>query len=118
MLKLRAFIVACGLTLVSIASQSWPQEPPPSVIVIDDVTLIDVDNSRAIEHQSITINRERIERIDGAAKAQIPEGATVIPGKGLFLIPGLFDAHVHFSAGTDTFGPMLLANGVTAVRDT
>ena len=118
MLKLRALVAACGSALVSIALQASSQEPSPAVIVIDDVTLIDVENGRAIEHQSITIAGERIERIDEAAKAQIPEGATVIPGKGLFLIPGLFDAHVHFTASAETFGPMLLANGVTAVRDT
>ena len=39
-------------------------------------------------------------------------------GVPLDLIPGLFDAHVHISASPETFGPMLLANGVTCVRDT
>ncbi len=118
MLTLRTAIAGCALVLVSICSLASVQEPPPDVIVIDDVTLIDVENGRAIEHQTITIAGERIDRIDESAKVQIPAGAIVIAGKGLFLIPGLFDAHVHFSAGTETFGPMLLANGVTAVRDT
>ncbi len=33
-------------------------------------------------------------------------------------MPGLFDAHVHLLAGTGAYGPMLVANGVTCVRDT
>ena len=119
MLSPRVALAACGLTLAAIVSPAIAQAPqPPEVIVIDDVTLIDVENSRAIEHQTITIVGERIERIDEAARAQIPDGAKIIAGKGLYLIPGLFDAHVHFTPSPETFGPMLLANGVTAVRDT
>ena len=33
-------------------------------------------------------------------------------------MPGLFDAHVHLVASPESFSPLLLANGVTCVRDT
>jgi imidazolonepropionase-like amidohydrolase len=88
------------------------------IIVIEDITLIDVVNSRALPHQTITITGERIKRIDPADKAKIADGAQVIAGNGLFALPGLFDAHVHFTPSPETFGPMMLANGVTAMRDT
>ena len=47
--------------------------------------------------------------------------ARVIDGEGLYLIPGLWDAHVHY-AFDDTMRPamnaLFLAHGVTSVRDT
>lgn len=118
--SLRALFAACGFAFAAVlASAAFAQSPPAgTIIVIDDVTLIDVENSRAIPHQTVTIAGERIERIDESTKAQIPEGAKIIAGKGLYLIPGLFDAHVHLTPSVETFAPMLLANGVTAVRDT
>jgi imidazolonepropionase-like amidohydrolase len=57
--------------------------------------------------------------------SKTPRGAKVIDGRGKFLIPGLWDMHVHIfnnshQAGTDnhkTYFPLLIANGVTGVRD-
>ncbi len=105
---------------ISMPTPARPQAPGDrsEVMVLDDVTIIDVENGRAIPHQSVRIAGERIEHIDDAAKAEIPEGAKIIPGKGPYLAPGFFDAHVHMSIRPETFGPLLLANGVTAVRDT
>src|SRR5262245_38779522 len=47
----------------------------------------------------------------------IPERARVIDGTGLFVIPGLWDMHVHLSLASESALPALLANGVTTVRD-
>ena len=53
----------------------------------------------------------------------VPGGAKVLDGAGKFLIPGLADMHVHLTgAGEPTgsrefFLPLLVANGVTTVRD-
>jgi len=49
---------------------------------------------------------------------RVPKGATVIDGTGKFLIPGLWDMHVHLEiSGKEASFPMYLANGVTGVRD-
>ncbi len=49
----------------------------------------------------------------------IPKNAQVINGKGKFLIPGLWDMHVHtlLKALPASYFPMFIANGVTGVRD-
>ena len=51
-----------------------------------------------------------------------PENLTIIDGTGKFLIPGLWDAHVHltYTPGLDheTFFPLSIAHGVTSIRDT
>ncbi|HLJ75658.1 MAG TPA: amidohydrolase family protein, partial [Thermoanaerobaculia bacterium] len=46
-----------------------------------------------------------------------PADAEVIDGRGKFLIPGLWDMHVHLSWSTSSALPVLIANGVTTVRD-
>jgi len=58
-----------------------------------------------------------------SSSVTVPGGAKVLDGAGKFLIPGLADMHVHLTgAGEPTgsrefFLPLLVANGVTTVRD-
>ncbi|HEV7838089.1 MAG TPA: amidohydrolase family protein [Gemmatimonadaceae bacterium] len=49
----------------------------------------------------------------------MPSDARVLDGRGKFLIPGLWDMHVHgfVYVFSDFVGPLLLANGVTGARD-
>ena len=47
--------------------------------------------------------------------AKIPANAQVIDGTGKTLVPGLWDNHQHY--GDDSTGPLLLASGITSVRD-
>ncbi|MEM6683080.1 MAG: amidohydrolase family protein [Pseudomonadota bacterium] len=76
------------------------------------------------------LRRNRTVALRGAEIAQITTGDaaerftahTVIDGTGKYLIPGLWDAHVHLSyaPGIDhhVFFPLALAHGVTSLRDT
>jgi hypothetical protein len=65
---------------------------------ITDVVLVSPEKLDRIGKGSVLIEDGRIvavERGDAAAK---PEGATVVPGNGQFLIPGLIDSHVHLAS--------------------
>lgn len=46
---------------------------------------------------------------------EVPAGATSLDGQGRFLMPGLWDMHVHLGGSAD--GLLHMANGVTTVRD-
>jgi imidazolonepropionase-like amidohydrolase len=46
-----------------------------------------------------------------------PAGTRIVDGTGKYLIPGLWDMHVHLSMAGREALPVLLAHGVTAVRD-
>lgn len=46
-----------------------------------------------------------------------PDGVRAIDGTGRVLIPGLWDMHVHLSKIGEGALPLLVANGVTGVRD-
>jgi len=80
------------------------------------VTVIDVEAGLTVPGQTVIIADDSIERIAPDGAISLPEAATIIDGSGLFLIPGLIDAHAHYFE-RETFGPLYLANGVTLVRD-
>ena len=47
-------------------------------------------------NSTVIISGKRIERIGPASSTKVPAGATLIDGKGKWVVPGLIDAHVHF----------------------
>jgi imidazolonepropionase-like amidohydrolase len=113
-------IVLCLL----LASFSVAQDKPArSPIVIVHVTVINPGTSSVLTDQAVVIIGDRITSVSSAAKFQPSKNARVIDGTGQYLIPGLWDMHVHsafgdwFPGGRDIILPLFIANGVTGVRD-
>jgi hypothetical protein len=65
----------------------------------------------------VVVSGERITAVGRAGTVRVPRGALVVEAAGKFLIPGLWDMHVHLSTATELALPALVANGVTGVRD-
>jgi imidazolonepropionase-like amidohydrolase len=82
---------------------------------VNHVTIIDVEEGRLLPDRTVLVEGERIEKIFNS-EIGTPEGLLQIDGSGLYLMPGLVDAHVHFF-DPPTFGPMMIAFGVTSIRD-
>jgi len=87
-----------------------------SIYTITNVTVIDVENGIAVPSQTVIIVNDRIDKIDEQGKVNIPKGAKIINGHGLYLTPGLVDAHVHY-LDASVFGRVMVTNGVLLVRD-
>jgi cytosine/adenosine deaminase-related metal-dependent hydrolase len=68
-----------------------------------DVTIVPMDRETTLPGQTVVVRGERIVSIGPTKNAPAPDDAVVINGAGLYLVPGLTDAHVHL-AGT-VFGP-------------
>jgi Amidohydrolase family len=86
--------------------------------LLKNVTLVDVETGTLAEGQSVLIAGNRIAEIGAAIST--PVGTPELDAEGAYLIPGLWDAHVHiFSSPTepDTALPLYLINGVTGIRD-
>ncbi len=66
---------------------------------------------------TVVIAGNRITRIAPARDVQLPPSINAIDASGKFLIPGLWDMHVHLGSATEAALPMLVAAGVTTVRD-
>ena len=65
---------------------------------ITDVTIISPENLDHIEKGSVLIENGRIVSVERKKLAKKAAGATVVSGKGQFLIPGLIDSHVHLAS--------------------
>jgi hypothetical protein len=89
-----------------------------STQAITHATVINpADGANEYRDTTIIIRGERIVAVEPSASVLIPSGAVVHDASGLFVIPGLWDAHVHLSqVGPDAL-PLLVANGITSVRD-
>jgi imidazolonepropionase-like amidohydrolase len=87
---------------------------PAGPVAFTDVRAF-VDGSRFAEAQTVVVDKGRIVAVGPAASTKPPAGSRLIDGKGKTLVPGLWDAHMHF--GDDSTGPMLLAQGITSARD-
>lgn len=83
---------------------------------ITNVTVIDVVAGKAVPAQTVLIDGTQIAAVVPAASFKPAKDATLIDGTGKFLIPGLFDAHVHY-IDPESFGPLMIANGVLFVRE-
>lgn len=88
-------------------------------IVIENITLIDAKNGTRT-NQTVSIENGVIQSI-GSAKLDM-EDSQIIDGEGKYLIPGLWDAHVHLTfipeIDHETHFKLYLKNGVTSIRDT
>ena len=88
------------------------------LVAITGVTAVDVEHGSSRPDVTVVIDGPRITAVGPASSARIPVGARIIDGRGKWLIPGLWDMHVHVAVPT---GQRLLglyvANGVTGVRD-
>jgi imidazolonepropionase-like amidohydrolase len=96
----------------------------PSVLIIHDVTVIDATGAPAQVHRTVVVRDGKIAEIvssEAGTDRKVP--GTHIDGRGRFLIPGLWDMHVHivfgdwFPRGKEVTLPLFIVNGVTGVRD-
>lgn len=85
--------------------------------VIDDVTLIDGTGKPAQPHMRVTVAGNRIVAVERVSGTALPPGALRIEGSGRYLIPGLWDMHVHLVDIDEPAIPILPYYGITAVRD-
>ncbi|HET7229749.1 MAG TPA: amidohydrolase family protein, partial [Longimicrobium sp.] len=69
--------------------------------------------------QTVVVRGSRIARVGPAARVAVPAGARVVDGRGKWVIPGMWDMHVHaaFPQFEGLFMPLLAANGVTGARE-
>ncbi|HLJ15121.1 MAG TPA: amidohydrolase family protein [Bryobacteraceae bacterium] len=86
------------------------------LVAVRNVTVIDVAGSRTLPERTLIIQGERIASIGPARSTPIPQNAQVVNGQGKYLIPGLWDMHVHLWHEENQL-PVYVAFGVTGVRD-
>ena len=119
---LRILFICLALTsALPIRSQNWSLE---DTVVITDVNIVDVRTGAVLPEQTVVIDKGRILAVGSRKQTRYPRNApVVINGKGFYLVPGLWDMHVHlvfgdwFPRAQEISLPLFVANGVTGVRD-
>lgn len=117
----RLFLIVAVFTS-TVAAQNSPGDKahaPSSPIYITHVTVIDTVAGTELPDRIVVISGDRILGVTASNRAKLPPEAQVLEGKGKYLIPGLWDMHVHalFPERIGSMFPMLVANGVLGIRD-
>ena len=108
---------------------AWAAVARPAVaqstsgVAFVNATVVDVERGVLVPNQTVVTNDGRIE-IVGPSSTRIPGGRTRVDLRGAYVIPGLWDMHVHIAMSgatpanvVDYFGSLFLAHGVTGIRD-
>lgn len=122
MRKIQALLLS--VLLLSVPSRAQTKsEPRQESLVFTHITVIDATGSPAKPDTTVVIDGERIVAIGQTGRVGIPRNARIVDGAGKFLIPGLWDMHVHIFNQISRrppnawYFPLFIANGVTSVRD-
>ena len=114
----RVLFAVASLWSSSFLTAQNHSDPP---LLIKAANIIDVD-AGTVRRADVLVVNGRITEI--AAHISTPTSAKQINARGKFLIPGLWDMHVHLAGlsadpawSRDLLLPLLVANGLTGVRD-
>ena len=117
----RLFLALVTFSL-SVAAQGSPGVTTQALtgpIYLTHVTLVDTVAGRELPDRTVVISGDRISEVTASNRTKVPSDAQVLEGKGKYLIPGLWDMHVHavFAERLDSMFPMFVASGVLGIRD-
>ena len=96
------------LALLSCASVTAQQAAPaqPATVYVKAGHLFDGTGDVLVDNVVLVIEGDRIVRVEPAAKAQIPAGASVIDLGQAWVLPGLIDCHTHLEGRADRYDPI------------
>lgn len=86
-------------------------------IAITNAMVVDVETGELHENQTVLIGNGRIVDIGPDLTREAAVASQVLDAEGGYLIPGLWDMHVHSGYDYEWHFPLFLAYGVTGVRN-
>lgn len=120
-LGLSSVVLGLLLLVTLLLHQPLPEPPGPSFVgrslVLDRVHLVDTQTGDIQRNRAIWISHGRIEQIT-AAGVEVPADYHYLSGRGLYVVPGLWDNHSHsLKLSPQLHHPLYVAHGVTYLRD-
>ncbi|WP_035565864.1 amidohydrolase family protein [Hymenobacter sp. IS2118] len=121
---MRFFRLLLGLSLIVLLADCARRPTKLEIydVVINHVTVVDVVTGQLRPNQVVTVSRGKIVGVEPADRDSYA-AKQYVNGNGRYLIPGLWDMHVHFRGGDSLIAAnrksltLFLAHGVTTVRD-
>ena len=110
------------ITVISLCAGTAAADRP---IAFTHVNVIDTTGGPIEQDMTVVVAGPRIIEAGKASQVRRPKSARVVDGRGKYLMPGLWDMHVHTVfgdwlpqwTGEKISFPLFVANGVTGVRD-
>jgi len=115
--RFNVVLFLAAVVLLTVPAAPEAQSP---ALVLRNVTVIDGTGGAVGPGMTVVVTGSRITAVGG--NAAVPPQAQVVDATGKFLIPGLWDMHLHLRGDArvprfNTYGELLLlANGVTGAR--
>lgn len=91
-------------------------------LLINNISIVDVEKGEILSNKFVAVQGDSILEVGDQSLADKYESPFSIDGEGKYLMPGLWDNHVHFGGAeyvdeNEQLLPLYLAFGVTTVRD-
>jgi imidazolonepropionase-like amidohydrolase len=113
----------CLLLSLAGAASAFDSVDDDRTWAVTGVAVIDVQTGAVREGQTIVVQRGVIEWVGPDGAAPLPDGTLRVEERGRYVIPGLWDMHVHLRGGpsleraNQRWLTQYLGFGVTSVRD-
>ncbi len=104
---------ALALLLVVFATPAMGQAT--ATIAFEHIAIVDVVTGSVASDMTVIVDEGRISAIVASSTSDRPPVARVVDATGKYMIPGLWDMHVHIA--DRGYLPQFIAHGVTGVRD-
>ena len=122
--RMKFIRVLYGLSLVALLAGCTRRPTKLEIydVVINHVTVVDVVTGQLLPNRVVAISRGKIVEVAPADQDSYA-ARQYVNGNGRYLIPGLWDMHVHFRGGDSLIAAnkksltLFLAHGITTVRD-
>jgi len=107
--------VLLGILFIAFTARMGSGQKRLAAVAFTYVAVVDADGLRP--EQTVIARGDSIIAVGPTRGTTVPAGARVIDARGKYLIPGLWDMHVHLSFFGASRLPLFIMNGVTGVRD-
>lgn len=113
----------CAAACVLLPFLPLESQRRPVDLLITNARVIDVETGSVAANRSIAMLGDTIVGIGDARSARGFRARTTVDVRGKYVIPGLWDMHMHFGGGPTLIAenralmPLYVAHGIVAVRD-
>ncbi len=113
-----AIILLCFCLFLSCSETDQDTGADPALAIVH-VNVIDVADGSVQPEMTVLVEANKIKAVGKTRDVLVPSGATVVDGTNGYLIPGLWDMHVHalHEEDLDSYMTLFVVNGVTGFRD-
>src|SRR5438034_2002777 len=107
-------LVLLVIVFASSVATRYSQGAGQASLAFTDITVIDATGAAPKPQMMVIIAGDTIATVETYRKDRVPKDAQIIDAHGKFVIPGLWDMHVHWY--DERYLPLFVANGVTGTR--